>query len=136
MSITHNTITYSFSGRKVQNCIKLLPLLIERHPSVRTVIVHAGTCDVMSRQSTKLQQEFERLIFTVENLGRTCIVSGPLPTIRRRNERFSRLFSLDKWLENFCTATGLAYISNFDTFWSKPQLLRLDCILTEKGLSS
>ena len=49
-----NTITYSFSGGKVQNCVKLLPLFIECHPSVHTVIVHAGMCDVMSRQSMKL----------------------------------------------------------------------------------
>ena len=119
-------ITYSISGGKVQDCIKQIALLLECHPSVHTVIVHTGMCDVMSRQSTKLQLEFECLTSTVENLGRTCVLSGPIPTLRHGSERFSKLFSLHHWLQNFCTAIGQGYVNHFDTFWGNPHLLRSD----------
>uniref|UniRef100_A0A667WT91 SGNH hydrolase-type esterase domain-containing protein n=1 Tax=Myripristis murdjan TaxID=586833 RepID=A0A667WT91_9TELE len=119
-------ITYCLSGGKTADFIELIPALLDIHPSVLTVIAHTGTNDVMSRQSTKLHYELESLASTVESLGRRCVLSGPTPVFMRSSERFSRLFSLHSWLENFTMATGLGFISHFDSFWIRRDLFKHD----------
>ena len=56
-------ITYSLSDGKVSDFVLLLPKLLDLHPSVKSVIVHAGANDVMDRQSAKLYQDFEKSLF-------------------------------------------------------------------------
>ena len=70
-------ITYCYSGCKVSDVPLDIPALLDHHPTVHTVIVHVGTNDIMSRQSIKLQSDFESLTLTLESLGKTCILSGP-----------------------------------------------------------
>ena len=53
------------------------------------------------------------------------VVLCPIP-ILPQNERFSRLLSLHHWLENFCSAAGYDFISNFDYFWTNSRLYRAD----------
>ena len=106
--------------------IELIPTLIDLHPSVKFVLAHVGTNDVMARNSSKLQSDLESLCSTVESLGRHCLMSGPIPTLSKHSERFSRLYSLHIWLKNFCSATGYDFISNFDYFWTNSGLYRKD----------
>ncbi len=73
----------------------------------------------MARQSIKLHHELESLVSIVECLGRRCVLSGPTPCMTKSSERFSRLFSLHLWMQNFTTATGLGFISHFDSFWTE-----------------
>lgn len=119
-------VTYCLSGGKVLELIELIPVLIVRHPSVHTVIVHVGTNDVMFRQSIKLQYDLESLAYLIESLGKNCRLSGPIPTLRKGSERFSRLYSLNVWMNNFCTATGFGFINNFDSFWTEITLFHKD----------
>ena len=78
----------------------------------------------MSRQSKKLYYELESLVNTV--VVQCCVLSGPIPALTKSSERFSCLFSLHTWMQNFTTATGLGFISNFDYFWTEQDLFKRD----------
>ncbi len=119
-------ITYCLSGGKTVDFIELIPALLDFHPSVHAVISHSGTNNVMSRHSAKLHHDLESLATTVESLGKRFILSGPIPSMSKSSERFSHLFSLHQWLENFTSATGFGYISHFDSFWTRCDLFRHD----------
>ena len=119
-------ITYCLPGGKVLDMSELIPILIDLHPSVDFVITHVGTNDVMDRNSVKLQADLESLCCTIESLGKRCIVSGPIPTLSKHSERFSRLYSFHHWSKHFCSALGYDFISNFDYFWCAPNLFKLD----------
>ena len=80
----------------------------------------------MSRQSTKLYYELESLVNAVESLGKHCVLSCPIPALTKSSERFSRLFSLHTWMQNFTTATGLGFISSFDYLWTEQDLFKSD----------
>ena len=80
----------------------------------------------MARQSEKLHQDFENICNVIENLGKQCIISGPIPSPSKGSECFSRLFSLHAWLKNFCLAAGYNYIGNFDYFWTRHDLYKSD----------
>lgn len=126
-------VTYCLSGGKTADFIELIPVLLDFHPSIHTVISHSGTNDVMTRHSIKLHHDLESLATTVESLGKNFLFSGPIPSLSK-SERFSRLFSLHQWMENFCTATGLGFISHFDSFWTKRDLFKHDGLhLNKRG---
>ncbi len=56
----------------------------------------------------------------------TIIISGPLPTYQRGHERFSRLFALNKWLLSWCNDQRLLFVNNWNLFWERPRLFRVD----------
>ncbi len=56
----------------------------------------------------------------------TIIMSGPLPTYRRRHEKFSRLFALNEWLLSWCKEQKLLFVNNWNLFWERPRLLGAD----------
>lgn len=124
--ILPGAITYSISGGKVSDISQLIPALLDWHPSINIVIIHVGTNDVMARSSLRLQDELETLCFTIESIGKRCIMSGPIPFNSNQSERFSRLYSLHNWLKNFCYAAGHDFISNFDLFWTNSSLYSQD----------
>lgn len=130
-SIVHSlrlrgAIAYCLSGGKTADFIELIPALHDMHTSVHTVISHSGCNDIMARQSTLLQYELESLVFTVERLGRRCVLSGHTPVITNSSEHFSRLLALHSWIDNITTATGTGFISNFDSFWNRQDLFNYD----------
>ncbi|XP_056613532.1 uncharacterized protein LOC130429143 isoform X3 [Triplophysa dalaica] len=96
--------------------------------SVGAVVLHAGVNDVRMRQSEILKRDFRSLVDTVRNASPTAriIVSGPLPTYRRGNKKFSRLFTLNNWLKSWCIEQKLLFVNNFDLFWERPRLFRPD----------
>lgn len=126
LSLSLSHYTYCLSYSKVADIIKLSPVLTDLHPSAHTLMVHVGTNDVMDKQSTKLRIQLESLAITIQSLGKTCVFSGPIPTLSKSSERFSRLYSLHEWLKNFCTATGQGFISHFDFFWTRHGLYNSD----------
>ena len=127
-------ITYCLSGGITTDFIELIPVFIDLYPSVHTVLLHTGTNDVMARRSLKLYHDLESLILTVESLGKRCVLSGPIPTLLKSSERFSRLFGLHTWMQNFTTAAGHGFISNFDYFWTERDLFKADGLhLNRKG---
>lgn len=121
-------ITYCVNYGKVSDITSLLPKILEIHPSVTMIIIHAGANNVMERQSARLHREFEELCFKIESLGKRCIISGPIPSPVHGSECFSRLFSLHQWLNNFSTASGFNFVGHFDYFWARLDLYDKDGI--------
>ena len=119
-------VTYCLNDGKAADFISLLPKLIGLHPTVTIVILHFGTNYVMDRSSAKLHQETEELCLKVESLGKRCLLSGPIPSLLRGSEYFSRLYGFHQWLRNFCIAAGFNFISHFDSFWSRKDLFDND----------
>nr|XP_057902823.1 uncharacterized protein LOC131101565 [Doryrhamphus excisus] len=94
--------------------------------SFSDIVIHVGSNDTMMRQSE----------ITKRNIARTCnlarkmcrhrvVVSGPLPA-RGNDERFSRLFSLNRWLAGFCNEQGFQFVDNWPSFWRNPRLFGRD----------
>lgn len=132
-----NSITYSYSGATIQDLVMHIPVIVDEHPSAHSIIVHVGINDIRRiRQSVKLQEDFELLSTTVESLGKICILSGILPPAGHGSELFSRIYSANVWLENFCLACGYSFINHFDTFWNKDNLYRDKIHLNKKGLDA
>ena len=97
--------------------------LVNAHPTVKTVILHTGTCDTEEKQSELLKINFSALLCTLTSLSdiKVCI-SGPLPPMRGTDENFSRLLSLSKWLSATCTNKNVQFIDNFSFFWDRRHL--------------
>ncbi|XP_057193704.1 uncharacterized protein LOC130556584 isoform X2 [Triplophysa rosa] len=86
--------THCFPGARVLDVSAQVPEILKDEAKVGAVVLHAGVNDVRMRQSEILKRDFRSLIETVRNASATAriIVSGPLPTYRRGNEK-ERLFS-------------------------------------------
>ena len=113
----------------------MLAFQIQRRDKIRLIKSQLFLTSIpLSRQSIKLHYELEYLVFTVESLGRRYVLFGPTPTMTKSSERFNRLFSLHLWTQNFSTATGLGFISHFDSFWTEWDLFKYDGLhLSRKG---
>ena len=118
--------TYCLSGGKTEDFNEIIPALLDVHPSVHTVIIHTGTNDVMSRKPFKLHDQLVLLVDTVQSLGKRCVLSGPLGDLYNNCERFSRVLSLHTWMQNYCSATDVYFINNFDYFWNQRDLFKRD----------
>ncbi|XP_056613531.1 uncharacterized protein LOC130429143 isoform X2 [Triplophysa dalaica] len=116
--------THCFPGTHVLD----VSAILKEDASVGAVVLHAGVNDVRMRQSEILKRDFRSLVDTVRNASPTAriIVSGPLPTYRRGNKKFSRLFTLNNWLKSWCIEQKLLFVNNFDLFWERPRLFRPD----------
>ncbi|XP_056611427.1 uncharacterized protein LOC130427781 [Triplophysa dalaica] len=95
--------------------VRNVTAILKEDARVGAVVLHAGVNDVRMRQSEILKRDFRSLVDTVRNASLTAriIVSGPLPTYRRRNEKFSRLFTLNNWLMSWCIEQKLLFVNNF-----------------------
>ena len=107
-----NGITYSFPAAKILDLHKHIPVIVDRHLSAHTILVHCSVNKLRCRQSTKLRMEYQQLAYLIESLGRTCIFTGLIPSPRRGSEFFSRLFSINQWLSDFCSACRFGFINN------------------------
>ncbi|XP_056616206.1 uncharacterized protein LOC130431283 isoform X1 [Triplophysa dalaica] len=120
--------THCFPGARVLDVSAQVTSILKEDARVGAVVLHAGVNDVRMRQSEILKRDFRSLVDTVRNASPTAriIVSGPLPTYRRGNEKFSRLFTLNNWLMSWCIEQKLLFVNNFDLFWERPRLFRPD----------
>ncbi|XP_057186374.1 uncharacterized protein LOC130552200 isoform X2 [Triplophysa rosa] len=120
--------THCFPGARVLDVSAQVPAIQKDDANVGAVVLHMGVNDVRMRQSEILKRDFRSLIEMVRNALPTAriIVSGPLPTYRRGNEKFSRLFALNKWLMSWCIEQKLLFVDNFDLFWERPRLFHPD----------
>ncbi|CAJ1055557.1 Borealin%2C partial [Xyrichtys novacula] len=60
--------------------------------------------------------------------GKTVFISGPIPTLGRGGERFSRILSLHTWLQSTCPTHNFGFIDNFNLFWDRASLFSHDGI--------
>ncbi|XP_073774436.1 uncharacterized protein isoform X2 [Danio rerio] len=120
--------TFCFPGARVRNISTQIPTILGAAESPGAVVLQVGTNDTGLRQSEILKKDFRSLIETVRRTSPATqiIVSGPLPTYRRGNERFSRLFALNEWLLTWCKEQKLLFANNWNLFWERPRLFRAD----------
>ncbi len=64
------------------------------------------------------------LLNTVSFVKAEVFISGPLPLVRRGDERFIRLRALNRWLSTACAACSMHLIDNFNIFWECRHLFK------------
>ncbi len=89
--------THCFPGARVLDVSAQIPAILKDDESIAAVVIHVGVNDTKLRQTETLKRDFRSLIEMVRSTSpeTTIVVSGPLPTYRRGQERFSRLFALN-----------------------------------------
>uniref|UniRef100_A0A8C2ZPZ6 OSK domain-containing protein n=1 Tax=Cyclopterus lumpus TaxID=8103 RepID=A0A8C2ZPZ6_CYCLU len=103
------------------------------HTTVKNIILHIGSNDVVKQESEMLKQDFKNLLNTVSSLNAEVFISGPLPPIRRGPERFTRLLALNTWLSTACPDHSVHFIDNFNIFWNRKQLFKTDGLCLNKA---
>ena len=123
-----NATTRCFPGAKVSTILDKLPELINSLPSsIHRVIVHKGYNDMARRQTELTKRDFNVFSF-LKRCGKSVFISGPLPTMTQRPERFSRLLNLNIWLQSTCKIHNFTFIDNFNLFWNRTSLYSTDGI--------
>lgn len=120
--------TLCFPGARVLDINSKLPSVLSEYPSAATVVVHVGSNDTSLQQSERLKDDFKTLIDTLLTSGKQCTISGPLPSPRYGNMKFSRIRQLHIWLKGYCSSLGIPFVDNFSTFRQRPNLFGWDGI--------
>lgn len=121
----NKTVVKCFPGACVLDINNQIPVVLNKH-KVGAVVIHAGTNDIFHRQTETLKEHFRTLQKTVRSYGKSLVISGPIPRLRRGIECFSRLYALNEWLEKWSASIGVNFINNFDTFWQRPCFYKRD----------
>uniref|UniRef100_A0A3P9DJZ4 SGNH hydrolase-type esterase domain-containing protein n=1 Tax=Maylandia zebra TaxID=106582 RepID=A0A3P9DJZ4_9CICH len=98
-----NTKVLCFPKDMVNNLKERILQIADEYPTVTNIVLHTGSNDVSKQQSEVLKRDFTGLLNTVNSLNAAVFISGPVPPVRGGDERFSRLFTLNKWLISACT---------------------------------
>ncbi len=131
--------THCFPGACVLDVSAQIPVILKGNESIATVVIHAGVNDTKMWQMETLKRDFRSMIEMVRNTSTATmiIVAGPFPTYRREQERFSRLFALNKWLLSWCKVKKLLFVNNWNLFLERPRLFRaMVCTPAESGQNS
>lgn len=124
---TSKFVTRSFPSATVSDITNLLPEELRKHPLISQLIIHVGAVDISKGESEILKKDFNTLFETLDCVDKDSIqiyISGPLPNIDRRINKFSRLLQLNTWLSKACASRGLHFIENFNLFWQRNELFR------------
>uniref|UniRef100_A0A8C9XI99 OSK domain-containing protein n=1 Tax=Sander lucioperca TaxID=283035 RepID=A0A8C9XI99_SANLU len=127
-----NTKILCFPKDMVSDLAQRIPDIMAAHPTVKNIILHIGSHDVVKQQSEVLNRDFMNLLNTVSSLNAEVFISGPIPPVRIGAERFSRLLALNKWLSTACTVHSLRFIDNFNIFWDRRHLFKADGLFLNK----
>uniref|UniRef100_A0A3P8PJ56 SGNH hydrolase-type esterase domain-containing protein n=1 Tax=Astatotilapia calliptera TaxID=8154 RepID=A0A3P8PJ56_ASTCA len=98
--------------------------IADEYPTVTNIVLHTGSNDVSKQQLEVLKRDFIGLLNTVNSLNAAVFISGPVPPVRGGDERFSRLFTLNKWLISACADHSVHFINNFNIFWERRHLFK------------
>ncbi|KAK0142200.1 hypothetical protein N1851_020137 [Merluccius polli] len=121
-----NTKVLCFTNDMVSDISQKILEITAEHPTVKSLVIHTGALDVVKQQSEVLKRDFNDLLNKVRCLNTEVSISGPLPTVRRGDERFSRLLMLNRWLKDTCAAQSVNFIDNFNIFWERRHLFEAD----------
>ncbi len=122
-----NAVTRCLPGATVPVILNELPELLRSLPgTVSKIIVHVGCNDTACKQSELLKADFRDLFSLLRTTGKAVFISGPIPTLARGAERFSRLLSLNTWLLSACRDSEVGFIDNFNLFWNRYSAYRPD----------
>uniref|UniRef100_A0A3P8RHM4 SGNH hydrolase-type esterase domain-containing protein n=1 Tax=Astatotilapia calliptera TaxID=8154 RepID=A0A3P8RHM4_ASTCA len=119
-----NTKVLCFPNDMVNNLKERILQIADEYPTVTNIVLHTGSNDVSKQQSEVLKRDFTGLLNTVNSLNAAVFVSGPVPPVRGGDERFSRLFTLNKWLISACADHSVHFINNFNIFWERRHLFK------------
>ncbi|KAK0142424.1 hypothetical protein N1851_019869 [Merluccius polli] len=128
-----NTKVLCFTNDMVSDISEKILEITAEHPTVKSLVIHTGALDVVKQQSEVLKQDFSDLLNKVRCLNTEVFISGPLPTVRRGDERFSRLLMLNRWLKDTCAAQSVNFIDNFNIFWERRHLFEADGFCLNKS---
>ena len=96
-----STITDSdkaLNRARVHDITKLLLNVLRQDINIHSVVVHVGFNDIMKGSSEKFKLDFKELIDSLLDTNKRPIISGPVPSLNRGIERFSRILTLHNWL--------------------------------------
>uniref|UniRef100_A0A8C6S9W4 SGNH hydrolase-type esterase domain-containing protein n=1 Tax=Neogobius melanostomus TaxID=47308 RepID=A0A8C6S9W4_9GOBI len=119
------TITYP--SATVSDIIDVLNKEITNNPGINKLVLHVGAVDTRNGESEVLKEKFNKLFDRLDCLDKDAIqifISGPIPNIDGRINKFSRLFQLNTWLSKVCESRGLYFIENFYLFWKRDDLFK------------
>lgn len=117
--------TRCFPGTKVDDMNTMIPRILaeEGHESL---VVHIGANDIRAAASEQIKEDFNRLMDTLWETGKTIAISGPLPCFNRGDMKYSRLRQLHSWLKERCWYWNIPYIDNFTFFSNRYDLFNRD----------
>lgn len=128
-----NATTHCLPGATVPAILdKLLDLLPSLPSSIIRIVLHVGTNDTSRRESELTKKDFNFLFNVLKDCRKSVFISGPIPTIGRGSDRFSRILSLHTWLQSACRSHSLDFIDNFNLFWDRPSLFKRDGVHPNK----
>ena len=90
--------TIPYPGAWVKNITKLLPNILCQDMDIDSIVVHVDFNDIMNGSSEHLKLDFKELIDSLLDTNIRPIISGPVTSLNRGIERFSRILSLHNWL--------------------------------------
>nr|XP_033484028.1 wiskott-Aldrich syndrome protein family member 2-like [Epinephelus lanceolatus]XP_033500530.1 wiskott-Aldrich syndrome protein family member 2-like [Epinephelus lanceolatus] len=123
--INHGRIqTCCCPSATVSEITTLLPKVLSTHRGVKQLIVHVGAVDIRKEQTEVLKRDFTKFFKELDKVEVKAFISGPLPNIDRKINKFSRLLQLNTWLSKECAHRGLHYIENFYLFWKREDLFK------------
>lgn len=127
-----NTKVICFPKVTVPDMTQRILHLVAEHPTVKNIIIHVGSNDVAKQQSEVLKQDFTELLDTVSSVKADVFISGPFPPVRHADERFSRLWALNRWLSTACSAHTVHFIEHFNIFWERRHLFKENGLFLNK----
>uniref|UniRef100_A0A3Q2V3Y7 SGNH hydrolase-type esterase domain-containing protein n=1 Tax=Haplochromis burtoni TaxID=8153 RepID=A0A3Q2V3Y7_HAPBU len=116
-----NTKVICFPRDMVNNLKERILQIADEYPTVTNIVLHTGSNDVSKQQSEVLKRDFTGLLNTVNSLNAAVFISGPVPPVRGGDERFSRLFALNK---SACADHSVHFINNFNISWERRHLFK------------
>ena len=76
------------------------------------IIIHVGANDVRMRQSEITKLTIKSVCTLAKQMSQSVTFSGPTP-MRRGDEIYGRLTSLNRWLSEWCPSNNVGYINNW-----------------------
>ncbi|XP_076841674.1 uncharacterized protein LOC143485893 [Brachyhypopomus gauderio] len=92
------------------------------HRRFSRIVIHVGANDIRLRQSEVTKANVKEVIKLAQTMSDAVICSGPIP-MRRDDEQYSRLTSLNRWMSKWCSENQVGFINNWKEFEGKPGLL-------------
>ncbi len=73
---------------------------MSKHPHAKNIVVHVRTNNMADCESEVLKRDFTSLFNLLKDCNKSVFISGVIPTYHRGIGRFSRLLSLNTWLQS------------------------------------
>ncbi|KAL7372750.1 hypothetical protein ABVT39_021796 [Epinephelus coioides] len=115
------TENLTVSDTSVRELTELFPVILSTHPSNMRIIIHAESFDILRRKTDSeiLKKDFSLLLEKLSDCqSQNVFISGPIPTLGKGIESFTRLLALNTWLTSACFTHGIKFIDNFNIFWN------------------